>query len=199
MRPDVPSDGAGLPYCVSCIPGSVGPKLCPDTECLTDRDAVTRPVFLKKRGKRQSHGERYIMSEQEEVNAALKRFTPRANKALGLAQAEAERDNHDSISVEHLLFGICRLNEGIAVEVLRAMKVNLDHLTQEILRKLPQSGSEMRQIGAPPFSARLCRIIVMSGDEARAMRCNYIGSEHLLLAILRTAATCALARSTMSI
>ena len=131
------------------------------------------------------------MSEQEEVNAALKRFTPRARQSLGLAQKEAERSNHDCVSVEHLLRGICTLNEGIAVEVLRTMKVNFQHLLSELARKLPQPGPETRQIGAPPFSASLRKIIIMSGDEARAMRCNYIGTEHLLLAILNDGATSA--------
>jgi ATP-dependent Clp protease ATP-binding subunit ClpC len=131
------------------------------------------------------------MSEQEEVNAALRRFTPRARQSLNLAQKEAERMNHDCISVEHLLRGICLLKEGVAVEVLRAMKVDFQDLLMEIARKLPQSGSETRQIGAPPFSASLRKIIIMSGDEARAMRCNYIGTEHLLLAILNDGATAA--------
>ncbi len=131
------------------------------------------------------------MSEQEEVNAALKRFTPRARQSLGLAQKEAERSNHDCVSVEHLLRGICTLNEGIAVEVLRTMKVNFQHLLSDLARKLPQPGPETRQIGAPPFSASLRKIIIMSGDEARAMRCNYIGTEHLLLAILNDGATSA--------
>jgi ATP-dependent Clp protease ATP-binding subunit ClpC len=131
------------------------------------------------------------MSEQEDVNAALRRFTPRARQSLNLAQKEAERSNHDCISVEHLLRGICLLNEGIAVEVLRAMKVNFQNLLSDLARKLPQSGPETRQIGAPPFSASLRKIIIMSGDEARAMRCNYIGTEHLLLAILNDGATAA--------
>ena len=131
------------------------------------------------------------MSEQEDVNAALKRFTPRARQSLNLAQKEAEKSNHDCVSVEHLLRGICLLKEGVAVEVLRAMKVDFQNLLSELARKLPQSGSEIRQIGMPPFSARLRRIIIMSGDEARAMRCNYIGTEHLLLAILNDGATAA--------
>ena len=131
------------------------------------------------------------MSEQEEVNAAIKRFTPRARKALALAQKEAERSNHDCVAVEHLLRGMFLLNEGIAVEVLRAMKVNSQHLLSELSRKLPQPGPETRQIGAPPFSASLRKIIIMSGDEARAMRCNYIGTEHLLLAILNDGTTSA--------
>ena len=133
------------------------------------------------------------MSEQEEVNAALRRFTPRARQSLNLAQKEAEQSNHDCISVEHLLRGICLLNEGIAVEVLHAMKVNFQHLLLELARKLPQSGSETCQLGASPFSASLRKIIIMSGDEARAMRCNYIGTEHLLLAILNDGATAAAA------
>ena len=129
------------------------------------------------------------MSEQDEVNAAIKRFTPRARQSLTLAQREAERSNHDCIAVEHLMCGICLLNEGIAIEVLRAMKVNFQHLLAELARKMPQPGPETRQIGALPFSASLRKIIIMSGSEARAMRCNYIGTEHLLLAILNDGAT----------
>ena len=81
------------------------------------------------------------MSEQEEVNAVLKRFTPRARQSLSLAQKDAEKSNHDCISVEHLLRGICLLKEGIAVEVLRAMKVDFQDLMSELAKKLPQSGS----------------------------------------------------------
>ena len=137
------------------------------------------------------------MSEQDEVNAAIKRFTPRARQSLTLAQREAERSNHDCIAVEHLMCGICLLNEGIAIEVLRAMKVNFQHLLAELARKMPQPGPETRQIGALPFSASLRKIIIMSGSEARAMRCNYIGTEHLLLAILNdgTTASASLLRS----
>jgi len=131
------------------------------------------------------------MSEQEEVNAALKWFTPRARQSLGMAQREAERSNHDCVAVEHLLRGICMLNEGIAVEVLRGMKVNFQHLLADLARKLPQPGPETRQLGTPPFSASLRKIIIMSGAEARAMRCNYIGTEHLLLAILNDGTTSA--------
>ena len=131
------------------------------------------------------------MSEQEEVNAALSRFTPRARQSLISAQKEAERMNHDCVSVEHLLRAICMLNDGVAVEVLRAMKVNFQMLLSELARKLPQQGSETRQIGAPPFSASLRRIIVKSGNEAGAMHINFIGTEHLLLAILNDGSTSA--------
>jgi len=131
------------------------------------------------------------MSEQEEVNAALNRFTPRARQSLLSAQKEAERMNHDCVSVEHLLRAICMLNDGVAVEVLRAMKVNFQTLLSELARKLPQQGAETRQIGAPPFSASLRRIIIKSGNEAGAMHINFIGTEHLLLAILNDGSTSA--------
>ena len=131
------------------------------------------------------------MSEQEEVNAALNRFTPRARQSLISAQKEAERMNHDCVSVEHLLRAICMLNDGVAVEVLRAMKVNFQMLLSELARKLPQQGTETRQIGAPPFSASLRRIIIKSGNEAGAMHINFIGTEHLLLAILNDGSTSA--------
>ena len=72
------------------------------------------------------------MSEQEEVNAALKRFTPRARQSITLAQKDAEKSNHDCISVEHLLRGICLLKEGVAVEVLRAMRVDFQNLLSEL-------------------------------------------------------------------
>ena len=153
-------------------------------------DAGASPIFQTGPEKAFA-GRNNEMSEQEEVNAAIKQFTPRARKALTLAQKEAERSNHDCVAVEHLLRGMILLNEGMAVEVLRAMKVNSQHLLSELARKLPLPGSETRQIGAPPFSASLRKIIIMSGDEARAMRCNYIGTEHLLLAILNDGTTSA--------
>ncbi len=112
------------------------------------------------------------------------RFTPRAKKALALAKLEAERLNHDHIGTKHLLLGILRLNEGVAVEVLRGFEVNLERLRLEVEKSFV-SGGQTKMSGELPHSQRLDKIILMASQEAAAMNYQFIGTEHMLLAILR--------------
>ena len=130
------------------------------------------------------------MSEQEDLNNCLNSFTPRARRAMSLAQKEAERFNHDYIGTEHLLLGILGLGEGIAVDVLSSMGVNLTQLRYEV-EKISGSGGSTKQAGNTPFSPSLKRVIFLSAAEARNMNYNYIGTEHLLLAVLREGSSAA--------
>ena len=124
------------------------------------------------------------MSELDDLNNCLENFTPRAKHAMILAQKEAERFNHDFIGTEHLLLGLIALGEGIAVDVMKSMGVNLNALRMEVER-ISGPGGETRQEGAQPFTRRLRKVILLSASEARSMNYNFIGTEHLLLAILR--------------
>jgi len=124
------------------------------------------------------------MSELDDLNNCLENFTPRAKHAMILAQKEAERFNHDFIGTEHLLLGLIALGEGIAVDVMRSLGVNLNALRMEVER-ISGPGGETRQEGNQPFTRRLRKVILLSASEARSMNYNFIGTEHLLLAILR--------------
>ncbi len=119
----------------------------------------------------------------EEINP-LKNFTPRARQVLMLAQREAQRLNHDYLGTEHLLLGLLALNEGIAVEILRQMQISLADLRLEV-EKVCGSGGQTHKAGALPVTQRLKRILLLSGAEARSMNYNFVGTEHLLLALLR--------------
>ncbi len=122
------------------------------------------------------------MANQEENNFG--NLTPRARQILLLAKQEAERFNHDYIGTEHLLLGILALNEGVAVNVLKSLGLNLQQLRIEV-EKCCGVGGQTKTSGALPLTPRLKRVLVLAAREAAAMNYNFIGTEHLLLAILR--------------
>ncbi|OGV50455.1 MAG: NDP-hexose 4-ketoreductase [Lentisphaerae bacterium GWF2_52_8] len=124
------------------------------------------------------------MSDMDELNALLKNFTPRAKHVLVLAQKEAERFNHDYVGTEHLLLGLIVLGEGVAVSVLKSMGLNLEQLRIEV-EKHSGSGGATKQEGSLPFTPRLKKVLMLASSEARSMNYNFIGTEHLLLALLR--------------
>ena len=123
------------------------------------------------------------MAQSEDFDA-MKNFTPRAKHILLLAQKEAERFNHDYVGTEHLLLGLIVLGEGVAVSVLKSMGLNLDQLRLEV-EKLCGIGGETKQAGLVPFTPRLKRVLVLAAKEAKDMNYNFIGTEHLLLALMR--------------
>ncbi len=112
------------------------------------------------------------------------RFTERARKVLVLAKEEARRFNHDYIGTEHILLGLIREGEGVACAVLQNVGVDLDHLRLEI-EKLITSGSVASVLGDIPFTPRAKKALELAAEEARSMGHNYIGTEHILLGLLR--------------
>ena len=123
------------------------------------------------------------MAQSEDFDA-MKNFTPRAKHVLVLAQKEAERFNHDYVGTEHLLLGLIVLGEGVAVSVLKSMGLNLDQLRLEV-EKLCGVGGPTKQAGLVPFTPRLKRVLILAAKEAKDMNYNFIGTEHLLLALMR--------------
>ncbi|WP_294507629.1 ATP-dependent Clp protease ATP-binding subunit [uncultured Victivallis sp.] len=111
-------------------------------------------------------------------------LTPRARQILLLAKQEAERFNHDHIGTEHLLLGILCLNEGVAVNVLKSLGLNLSQLRLEVEKSCGVGGSTQTD-GPLPLTPRLKRVLMLAATEAQAMNYNFVGTEHLLLAILR--------------
>ena len=114
----------------------------------------------------------------------FKNFTTRARHVLVLARREALRFNHDYIGTEHILLGILALGEGVAVEVLKSMDLNLDKLRLEV-EKACGTGAETKAVGEIPITERARRVLVLAVQEAKAMNYKFVGTEHLLLAILR--------------
>jgi len=123
------------------------------------------------------------MPEQDDFNLAVHKFTPRARRSLNLARQEAENMNHDSVDTPHLLLAFLRLGEGMAVEVLRDLNIRFSKLRMDLEQRLTPGGA-VRQCGDLPYTAHFRKIVLMAEAEARSMKSNYIGTEHLLLAIL---------------
>ena len=112
------------------------------------------------------------------------RFTERARKVIILAKEEARRFNHDYIGTEHILLGLIREGEGVAAAVLEKMGVSLENIRLEI-EKLVQPGPTTQIIGDIPFTPRAKKALELAAEEARALGHNYIGTEHLLLGLIR--------------
>ena len=112
------------------------------------------------------------------------RFTERARKVIILAKEEARRFNHDYIGTEHLLLGLIREGEGVAAAVLQKMGLSLQNIRLEI-EKLVQPGPTTQILGDIPFTPRAKKALELSAEEARSLGHNYIGTEHLLLGLIR--------------
>ena len=112
------------------------------------------------------------------------RFTERVRKVIYLAREEAARLQHDYIGTEHLLLGVIREGEGIAATVLNNLGLDLDRIRQEIENMVSASGGTMT-IGEIPFTPRAKRVLELAVEEARSLGHNYVGTEHLLLGLIR--------------
>ena len=112
------------------------------------------------------------------------RFTERARKVIILAKEEARRFNHDYIGTEHILLGLIREGEGVAATVLQKMGLSLENIRLEI-EKLVQPGPATQIIGDIPFTPRAKKALELAAEEARSFGHNYIGTEHILLGLIR--------------
>ncbi len=118
--------------------------------------------------------------------AQFERFTERARKVIGLAKEEAKRLNHDYVGSEHLLLGLIREGEGVAAAVLQNLGVDLKTIRMEV-EKLVRSGPDTVVLGEVPFTPKFKRCIEFAVEEANALGHNYIGTEHLLLGLIKEA------------
>jgi ATP-dependent Clp protease ATP-binding subunit ClpC len=111
-------------------------------------------------------------------------FTPRAQQVLALASKEAERFNHNYVGTEHLLLGLIKLGQGVAVSVLQKMGLDLERVRMEV-EKHVGSPPETRMIGNIPYTPRVKKVLALAGKEAQALHHSYVGTEHILLGLLR--------------
>ena len=112
------------------------------------------------------------------------RFTDRARKVMQLANQEAQRFNHEYIGTEHVLLGLIKEGSGVAANVLKNLDVDLRKIRLEV-EKLVQSGPDMVTMGKLPQTPRAKKVIEYSMEEARQLNHNYVGTEHILLGLLR--------------
>jgi ATP-dependent Clp protease ATP-binding subunit ClpC len=112
------------------------------------------------------------------------RFTERARKVIILAKEEAKRFNHDYIGTEHILLGLIKEGEGVAAAVLQNLGLGLESIRLEV-EKLVQPGPPTVVSGDIPFTPKAKKVIELATDEARNLGHNYIGTEHLLLGLIR--------------
>ena len=114
----------------------------------------------------------------------MNNFTPRAQQVLQLARKEADRFNHGYVGTEHLLLGLVALGQGVAVNVLQKMGVNLESVRLEV-EKAVGVGPQTKTVGNVPFTPRVKKVLALAGSEARALNHAYVGTEHILLGLLR--------------
>ena len=112
------------------------------------------------------------------------KFTNRAKQVIKLAKKEAQRLNHNYLGTEHILLGLLKLGQGIAVNVLRNMNVDYELVRQEVER-LVGFGPEIQLYGEPALTGKVKKVIEFSNEEAATLNHNYVGTEHLLLGLLR--------------
>ncbi|MFI5458341.1 MAG: ATP-dependent Clp protease ATP-binding subunit [Isosphaerales bacterium] len=114
----------------------------------------------------------------------FERFTDRARKVMQLANQEAQRFNHEYVGTEHVLLGLIKEGSGVAANVLRNLEVDLRKIRNEV-EKIVQAGPEMVTMGKLPQTPRAKKVIEYAIEEARNLNHNYVGTEHLLLGLLR--------------
>jgi ATP-dependent Clp protease ATP-binding subunit ClpC len=119
------------------------------------------------------------MSEESMSN-----FTPRAQQVLALARKEADRFNHNFIGTEHLLLGLIRLGQGVAVNVIKRMGLDLETVRLEVEKQVG-SGPDQKMLGSIPYTPRVKKVLGLANKEAKALNHTYVGTEHILLGLLR--------------
>ena len=120
------------------------------------------------------------MAGEEPMN----NFTPRAQQVLALARKEADRFNHNYVGTEHLLLGLIKLGQGVAVNVLQKMGLDLETVRMEVEKQVG-SGPDTKISGNIPYTPRVKKVLALAGKEAKNLHHSYVGTEHILLGLLR--------------
>ncbi|MBC8096505.1 MAG: ATP-dependent Clp protease ATP-binding subunit [Akkermansiaceae bacterium] len=114
----------------------------------------------------------------------MSNFTPRAQQVLALARKEADRFNHNFVGTEHLLLGLIKLGQGVAVNVLQKMGLDLETVRMEVEKQVG-TGPDQKMIGNIPYTPRVKKVLALAAKEAKALNHTYVGTEHILLGLLR--------------
>ncbi len=119
-----------------------------------------------------------------EEGESMNNFTPRAQQVLALARKEADRFNHNYVGTEHLLLGLIKLGQGVAVNVLQKLGLDLETVRMEVEKQVG-TGPETKMVGNIPYTPRVKKVLALAQKEAKALNHNYVGTEHILLGLLR--------------
>ncbi len=114
----------------------------------------------------------------------MNNFTPRAQQVLALARKEADRFHHNYVGTEHLLLGLINLGQGVAVNVLQKMGLDLQTVRTAVEKQVG-TGPEAKPSGNIPYTPRVKKVLALAGKEAKALNHSYVGTEHILLGLLR--------------
>jgi ATP-dependent Clp protease ATP-binding subunit ClpC len=114
----------------------------------------------------------------------MNNFTPRAQQVLALARKEADRFHHNYVGTEHLLLGLINLGQGVAVNVLQKMGLDLETVRNAVEKQMG-TGPEAKPKGRIPYTPRVKKVLWLAQKEAKALNHSYISSEHILLGLLR--------------
>ena len=114
----------------------------------------------------------------------MNNFTPRAQQVLALARKEADRFNHSYVGTEHLLLGLIKLGQGVAVNVLERMGLDLETVRMEVEKEVG-TGNGQKVSGSIPYTPRVKKVLALANKEAKALNHSYVGTEHILLGLLR--------------
>ena len=114
----------------------------------------------------------------------MSNFTPRAQQVLALARKEADRFNHNFVGTEHLLLGLIKLGHGVAVNVLQKMGLDLETVRLEVEKQVG-TGPDQKQVGNIPYTPRVKKVLNLASKEAKQLQHTYVGTEHILLGLLR--------------
>jgi hypothetical protein len=115
---------------------------------------------------------------------SLSNFTPRAQQVLALSRKEADRFHHNFVGTEHLLLGLIALGQGVAVNVLQKMGLDLETVRIEVESQVG-TGPDQKVIGNIPYTPRVKKVLALANKERRALSHTYLGTEHILLGLLR--------------
>jgi ATP-dependent Clp protease ATP-binding subunit ClpC len=115
---------------------------------------------------------------------AMNNFTPRAQQVLALARKEADRFNHNFVGTEHLLLGLIKLGQGVAVNVLQKLGLDLETVRMEVEKQVG-TGPDQKMIGNIPYTPRVKKVLALANKEAKQLNHTYVGTEHILLGLLR--------------
>ena len=115
---------------------------------------------------------------------AMNNFTPRAQQVLALARKEADRFNHNFVGTEHLLLGLIKLGQGVAVNVLQKLGLDLETVRMEVEKQVG-TGPDQKMIGNIPYTPRVKKVLQLAAKEAKNLNHTYVGTEHILLGLLR--------------
>jgi ATP-dependent Clp protease ATP-binding subunit ClpA len=115
----------------------------------------------------------------------MNHFTPRARQVMDLARKEADRLHHSFVGTEHILLGLIALGQGVAVNALGKLGLNLEKVRQEVESGIGTGSDRLKLIGARPYTPRAETMLALADEERRRMNHTYLGTEHLLLGLLR--------------